>query len=135
MDQELLDWLNTWTFPEEAKYREIEYAKRAYRLFAQELRQSATWRAVLFGTIQREATEYLMEELEAAGITAYVGKVNMDRNCPENYREETKASIEDTEMWIQNTAEKFTRVKPILTPRFIPACSDGLMEGLSLIHI
>ena len=134
MDQELLDWLNTWTFPEEAKYREIEYAKRAYRLFAQDLRQSATCRAVVFGTIHREATEYLMEELEAAGITAYVGKVNMDRNCPENYREETKASIEDTEMWIQNTAEKFTRVKPILTPRFIPACSDGLMEGLGRLQ-
>ncbi len=134
MDRELLDWLNFRTFPEEAKYRDPEYARRAYRLFAQDLRQGGTVNAVVFGTIHKEGTRILMEELEAAGLRAYVGKVNMDRNSPDDYREETEDSAADTRAWIQETAGAFSQVKPILTPRFLPTCSDRLMELLGQLQ-
>lgn len=131
MDLELIDWLNTHTFVEEAKYVDMEYANRAYDIFVEDLAASATTRACIFGTLHTQATLLLMGKLEKAGINAYVGKVNMDRNSPEYLCEESpEKAAEDTESWIQRTAE-FENVKPILTPRFTPTCSDELMERLS----
>ena len=68
MDCELMEWLKLYTFPEEAKYADTDYAARAYRIFADSMRTSATTRAVIFGTIHREATLILMDLMEAAGL-------------------------------------------------------------------
>ena len=75
MDRELIEWLNTYTFPEESRYRDLAYAERAYSIFADDLRRSATCRAVVFGTIHVPATRLLMDKLEATGLASYVGKV------------------------------------------------------------
>ena len=134
MDLELLDWLNTHTFIEEAKYQELDYAEKAYDIFAEDMLKSPTTRACVFGTIHNEATLLLMKKLENAGIKGFVGKVNMDRNSPEYICEESpEKSAEDTEAWIQK-AEKFENIRPIITPRFIPTCSDELMEKLSVLQ-
>lgn len=131
MDMELLDWLNTYTFPEESKYRDLEYAEKAYESFAAHLRRSATTRAVVFGTIHVPATELLMDKLDRAGLHGYVGKVNMDRNSPDYLCETSVAqALEDTERWICETKEKYAGIRPIITPRFIPSCTDDLMRGL-----
>lgn len=135
MDLELLDWLNTVTFPEEAKYTDLDYAKRAYQIFTEDLKNSPTTRACIFGTLHTEATELLMELTEKTGIKAYVGKVNMDRNGPASLQEESaKSSAEATVRWLEETAGKYRNVRPILTPRFIPSCSDELMRELSSIQ-
>lgn len=134
MDMELLDWLDTHTFAEEQKYADIVYAKKAYEIFTEDLLHSATTRACIFGTIHVDATLLLMELLEHAGFCGYVGKVNMDRNSPAYLCEESaKASAEAAERWIL-ACGGFRRVKPILTPRFIPSCSDELMERLSVLQ-
>lgn len=134
MDLELIEWLNTHIFVEEEKYADTEYASRAYDIFVEDLLKSATARACIFGTIHTDATEMLMEKLEKSGIKAYVGKVSMDRNCPEYLCEESaERAFCDTEKWIKDS-EEFENVKPILTPRFIPTCSDELMERLSLLQ-
>ncbi len=83
MDLELLDWLNTVTFPEEARYQDPSYAKKAYSIFAEDMRKSATTRASVFGTLHRESTELLMDLMEQTGLITYIGKVNMDRNSPD----------------------------------------------------
>lgn len=135
MDLELLDWLNTHTFPEEAKYVDLAYAERAYRIFADDLAASATTRAAVFGTIHRPATELLMDLVEETGVRALVGKVNMDRNSPDILREEdAAASLAETTRWIEETKGKYRNVSPILTPRFTPSCTDELMEGLGKLQ-
>ena len=129
MDLELLDWLNARTFPEEAKYADLGYAALAYGQFVDCLRRSATTRAVVFGTVHPAATTLLMELLEASGLVSYVGKVNMDRDCPEALREaDAAASLAATEQWLDGA--RFAHTKPILTPRFVPSCSDALLQGL-----
>lgn len=131
MDLELIDWLNTHTFPEEAKYGDLEYANKAYDIFVDDLRRSATTRACVFATLHAPATLLLMEKLEAAGLSAFVGKVNMDRNCPENLCEAGAGKAKAvTEQWLEKCVN-FRHVKPILTPRFIPTCSDEMMSMLS----
>ncbi|MBR4309301.1 MAG: amidohydrolase family protein [Oscillospiraceae bacterium] len=131
MDMELLDWLNTYTFPEESKYADLAYADRAYGQFASYLSKSMTTRAVIFGTIHAPATTLLMEKLEASGMVSYVGKVNMDRNSPDYLREvSAQASLDATEEWICNTRSRFANTYPIITPRFVPSCTDELLAGL-----
>lgn len=136
MDLELMDWLNCYTFPEEAKYMELEYAERAYAIFVNALKASATTRAVVFATRHRPATELLMKLMEESGLASYVGKVNMDREAAEVLVEESAAvSASETVQWIEAVKEKYTNTKPILTPRFIPCCSDTLMEHLRQIQM
>ena len=89
MDLELLDWLNVNTFPEEAKYQNLDYAERGYQDFVEDLRESATTRAVIFGTLHKDATLLLMKLLEKAAWCPMMGKVNMDRNSPEYLTEHT----------------------------------------------
>ena len=136
MDLELMDWLNRYTFPEEAKYMELEYAERAYAIFVNALKASATTRAVVFATRHRPATELLMKLMDESGLASYVGKVNMDREAAEALVEESAAvSASETVQWIEAVKEKYTNTKPILTPRFIPCCSDTLMEHLRQIQM
>lgn len=137
MDMELLEWLETNTFPEEAKYQNLEYAGNAYQIFTQNLKKSATTRACIFGTIHRDATLLLMDQLEQSGLVTYVGKVNMDRNCPDYLREESaeESGLETVE-WIKDVLHrKYQNTMPILTPRFTPSCSDELMENLKKIQL
>ena len=130
MDMELLDWLNTYAFVEERKYRDMDYAERAYPIFADAVRNSATTRAVIFGTIYRDSDELLMRLMEDTGIVSYVGKVNMDRNAPDIITEKPERSVASTERYLNHTLNKFKNSYPIITPRFVPSCSDQVLEGL-----
>lgn len=135
MDLELLEWLETHTFPEESRYRELEYAERAYRIFAEDLKNSATTRAAVFATVHAPATRLLMDYLEEAGLKTYVGKVNMDRNCADYLCEpDAGESLGTTQGWLEETMGRYQNTKPILTPRFVPTCSDRLLEGLGRLQ-
>ena len=136
MDLELMDWLNQYTFPEEEKYTNLNYAKKAYSIFTKALKNSATTRACIFATRHKDATVLLMELMEETGLISYVGKVNMDREASEALIEESaEASAYNTFGWINSVNNKFQNTKPILTPRFIPCCTDELMEELKQIQM
>ena len=130
MDLPLLDWLNAYAFPTEARFADPDYAREIYRKLARELVESGTTRVCMFSSLHTGATLILMEELEKAGVTGYAGKVNMDRNsAPGVLEETTEASMRETLRWL-DACQDFRHVKPILTPRFTPSCSDELMAFL-----
>ena len=70
MDMELLEWLNTHTFPEESRYADIEYAREAYAMFVNDLKKSATTRVVVFASIHHPATTILMDLFAESGLYA-----------------------------------------------------------------
>lgn len=129
MDKELIPWLNEYTFPEESKYKDIEYAKKMYGRFIKEIWRQGTTRIAVYATIHKEASALLMDMFLKAGLGALVGKVNMDRNSPSYLVETLDNSLKDTEELLvkYNNSEL---VKPIITPRFVPTCSSELMSGL-----
>ncbi len=129
LDLPLLPWLEKYTFPEEMKYNDTNYAKQIYPKLIKDLVKNGTTKACIFGSIHLKSTEILMELLEQSGISAYVGKVNMDRNSPENLCETCESSFEDTVKFIQ-ASKKYKNIKPIITPRFVPSCSGELMGKL-----
>ena len=136
MDLELMDWLNRYTFPEEEKYEDLEYAKKVYGLFVDALKNSATTRACIFATRHRPATELLMKLMEESGLVSFVGKVNMDREAsPALTEASADISAYTTFGWINAVKDKFRNTMPILTPRFIPCCTNQLMEELRQIQM
>ncbi len=130
LDYELIPWLDKFTFPEEAKFSNIDYAKKIYSKVVKEIWKQGTTRICFFGTIHKDSTALLMELLDKSGLGGFVGKVNMDTNSPDILIEETDASIKATQEFLQDNMSKYDLVKPIITPRFAPSCSGGLMDSL-----
>lgn len=130
LDLQLMDWLNRYAFPTEARFEDLSYAKIYYEAFADAMAKNGTTRAVIFGTLHVPATELLMEILEKKKIAACVGKVNMDTLSPDYLCETPEESVSSTRRWILDTKERFRYVKPAITPRFIPTCSSEVLEGL-----
>ena len=129
MNLQLLPWLNELTFPTEAKYHDRAYAEEKYAHVIEELYRFGTTRAVLFTTIHVDTAQILVEMMEAAGFCGYVGKVNMDSNCPELLCEDTKVSLEQTRAFYERNKDN-KNIKPILTPRFVPTSSREMLKGL-----
>jgi guanine deaminase len=130
LDKQLIPWLKAYTFPEEAKYRDLNYAQRVYKEVARQLIRHGTTRVSLFATIHTEATKHLVKAISEAGLGAFVGKVNMDRNSPEDLVETTEESLRTTEEFLSEYLNKYKRVKPIVTPRFVPTCTPRIMSEL-----
>lgn len=126
-------WFDIYAFPEESHYRDLEYAARAYERFTHDLMKTTTTRAVMFATIHRPATELLMSILYKKGFAAYVGKVNMDRNSMEGLVETTEESLRETEEWLRDCRGLYGPVKPVITPRYVPTCTNQLLEGLGAL--
>lgn len=129
MDLELLPWLQNYTFPEELKYADTAYAERMYSRFVRDLWRYGTMRVVVFASVHLESTKVLMRLLNKAGMGGLVGKVNMNRNCPEALQE----SVSDARKACDELMREFDRddslVRPIITPRFIPSCTPEMLEA------
>jgi guanine deaminase len=130
LDKELIPWLNTYTFPEEGRYSDLDYAKRVFERLINELWRVGTLRSVVFSSIHKKSTKLLLDMFIESGLGAYVGKVNMDRNSAEYLTEDMEQSLIDTEEIILEYLDKSTLVRPIITPRFAPTCSDEMLEKL-----
>jgi guanine deaminase len=140
LDVPLEVWLRKYTFPLEARYADLAFARRSYGLLVRDLLAQGTTTALYFATIHQEATRMLADICLQAGQRALIGKVAMDNaeQCPDDYRDASPdQAIRGTEDLIgyinghpNNSA---ALVKPVITPRFIPACTDATLEGLGAL--
>ena len=131
MDLELLPWLQNYTFPEEQKYADTGYAELMYRRFVNSLCRQGTMRVAAFASVHLESTRVLMRLMNEAGMAGFIGKVNMDRNCPEPLTETTADARRATRLLMEEFGSRDSQVRPIITPRFIPSCSHQLLETCS----
>ena len=129
MDMELLPWLQNYTFPEESKYADVHYAERMYRRFLHTQWLFGTMRSVVFATVHTESTRVLMKLYQEAGMGALVGKVAMNRNCPDALCEDVEAAVEGNERLIAEFNQSDALVRPIITPRFVPSCTPELLKA------
>lgn len=129
-DEELLPWLEHYTFPAEGKFADPVFARRVYTAFLKRLQAEGTLCFSAFATIHKESTWQLMELAEAMGFKAYIGKVNMDCNAPDYLLEDTDRSLADTEELAVRCREALHKVRFIATPRFVPSTTEKLMTGL-----
>ncbi|UYO03412.1 guanine deaminase [Paenibacillus sp. PSB04] len=137
LDIPLYDWLNTYTFPLESKFSDLDFAQEVYDDLVRTLLANGTTTALYFATIHKESSLLLARICAERGQRGLVGKVVMDdpEQNPENYRDaDTKAALADTEEFILAVKALSKTVKqgvfPVVTPRFIPSCTDEALQGL-----
>jgi guanine deaminase len=137
-DMQLLQWLETYTFPNEAQWKDAQHAKRVATNAVRRTLANGTTSAVWFATIHTDAALLLAEIAHAHCQRAFVGKVNMDRNSPDFYCETTSESLSETKRFVETMLAKpdaalAPRPMPVITPRFVPTCTSELMTGLAAI--
>ena len=129
MDLELLQWLQNYTFPEEMKYADEVYARRMYSRFIRDLWRFGTMRACVFATVHTESTRLLMRLFQEVGMGALVGKVAMNRNCPDGLMESVDEMVNGNEALISEFNVPNGLVRPIITPRFVPSCTPDMLKA------
>ena len=136
LDLPLEQWLFDYTFPLESRYADVAYAGSVWSHMVPTFLRHGTTTAVYYATTHKESTQLLAETCVEHGQRAYVGRVAMDHpeGTPEWYRDETaQHGIEDSQRSIEDIraiAGNANLVSPIITPRFLPACTDELLAGL-----
>ncbi|OEE87064.1 guanine deaminase [Enterovibrio norvegicus FF-162] len=137
LDLPLYDWLQNYTFPLENRYSDLAFADTVYQDVTRTLLANGTTSAVYFASIHREASELLASISLEQGQRAFVGRINMDNaeQCPAFYRESSvEQSLADTEAFIHNVrglkGNEHGLVKPVITPRFVPSCTETLLREL-----
>ncbi|KAL3846814.1 hypothetical protein ACJMK2_017768 [Sinanodonta woodiana] len=131
LDLQLLDWLDKYTFPTEALYTDLTFASNAYNTVVKRLINNGTTTACYFATIHTDATLLLCDIIHKTGQRALVGKVNMNRNFSDFYREDTEESVKETERYIESVLErKYQLITPVMTPRSSVCCDSKLLKQL-----
>ncbi|MEG0293736.1 guanine deaminase [Enterococcus sp.] len=140
LDAPLATWLEKGTFPLEAKYADVNFAKEVYNDLVAHLLSLGTTTVLYFATIHQEASLALAEICGKQGQRGLVGKVVMDLESmnPDFYRDNSVAeSLEATESFILAVKELGKDVKqgvyPVVTPRFVPSCSAEALAGLGAL--
>jgi len=136
----LQQWLLENTFPLEARYADTAFAQRIYADMVRTLLANGTTTAVYFATIHAAATQALAQICLDMGQRSFVGKVAMDDpdQCPDYYRDasavQSAAETREFVHWVRELNGNANElVRPIVTPRFIPSCTDALLAGLGEI--
>lgn len=123
---DLLKWLSTFTFPEEKRSFDPEYARAVAKEFFTNLIESGTTTSSIYVTVSQEATNIAFEEASKLGCRAIIGKVCMDRNSPPELLEPTERSfhhsVELCQQW-----DRIGNLNYAFTPRFAVVCSSELM--------
>ena len=126
----LQDWLKRIIFPAEARFQDVDYARRIARLFFHRLAASGTTTAAVLSSVHEAATHAAFEEAQASGLRVFLGKVMMDCHGPSEILETTSASMEASnrlcEAW---DGKNDGLLRYLYTPRFALTCSRELLEA------
>lgn len=137
LDRPLNEWLDTYTFPLEAKYAHTDFAKRVYDNLVTELVGNGTTTVLYFGTTHNQANLELTKACMNHNQRGFIGKVAMDNpdQTPDYYRDASaESAVADTETFIKQMMElnKTADIQqtPVITPRFVPSCTPESLKGL-----
>ena len=120
--EQLLEWLQTYTFPTERKFSDKNYATRISKIFLNELIRNGTTTALVFGTVHPESVEALFEEAYSNNMRLIAGKVLMDRNASDFLLDTPETGYSESKKLIEQWHEK-GRLQYAVTPRFAPTSS------------
>ena len=121
---ELLQWLQRYTFPAESRWADARHAASGARRFVRALLAHGTTSAMVFPTVHRASVDALFEAAREQGMCLVSGKVLMDRNAPEDLRDDVEQAERECRALIQDWHGQ-GRLRYALTPRFAPTSSDA----------
>ncbi|MCV6548326.1 MAG: guanine deaminase [Cohaesibacter sp.] len=125
---QLLDWLNNYTFPQEALFKEEDHAKAMAKAFFDELIRHGTTSAAAYCSVHRQSAEAFFAEASTRNMRMIGGKVMMDRNAPDGVLDTPKSGYEDSKALIKAWHGKGRNLYAI-TPRFAITSSPEQLEA------
>lgn len=131
--EQLLQWLDQYTFPVESQYHCADHAAAMSAFFLQQLLANGTTSALVFGTVHPQSVEALFSAAEALEMRLIAGKVMMDRHAPDALLETPEQSYADTQALIERWHGR-GRLSYALTPRFAPTSSPALLEKVQQLR-
>ena len=122
--EQLLDWLNEYTFPCEGQFADKAHADGVAQIFLKELLRNGTTTALVFGSVHPESVDALFEAAQALDLRLIAGKVMMDRNAPDYLTDTAESSYAQSKALIERWHGK-GRLHYAVTPRFAPTSSEA----------
>lgn len=131
--EQLLDWLNRYTFPAERRFEDPLVARQQSDVFLDTLLAHGTTTAMVFGTVHEAGTDALFEAAHERRMALIAGKVLMDRNCPD-YLSDTAGSGYDASARLIHRWHGTDRLQYAITPRFAPTSTEAQLERAGALH-
>ncbi len=125
--EQLLEWLERYTFPVERRFADPEYAREVADFFLAELLRNGTTTALVFATVHPQSVDAFFTAAQARGLRMIAGKVLMDRNCPEFLCDTADSAYADSKALIEKWHGK-DRLLYAVTPRFAPTSTERQLE-------
>ncbi|MEG2883288.1 MAG: guanine deaminase [Acinetobacter sp.] len=125
--EQLLSWLNTYTFPTEIQFKDKAYAQEIAKFFVNELLKNGTTTALVFCTVHPESVDALFEAAQQHQMRLIAGKVMMDRHAPEALCDTAESAYDDSKALIEKWHGQ-GRALYAITPRFAPTSTPKQLE-------
>jgi guanine deaminase len=128
----LIDWLNTYTFPEEMRFGDPDHAAAVAGRYLDLTLANGTTTVASYCTIHPESVEAFFAAARARGVRTYAGKTCMDRNAPEGLRDTAQAAHDQSEALLRRW-HGVDRMSYVITPRFSPTSTPEQLEALGAL--
>lgn len=128
----LIDWLNSYTFPEEMKFADKSYAADIAGRYLDLTLANGTTTVCSYATIHPESVDAFFEAAETRGLRAYAGKTCMDRNAPDGLRDTPQSAYDDSKRLLQKW-HGVDRLSYVITPRFSPTSTPEQLMAMGAL--
>ncbi|MCB1364665.1 MAG: guanine deaminase [Rhodobacteraceae bacterium] len=128
----LIDWLNSYTFPEEMRFRDPAYAAEIAARYLDLTAAHGTTTVCSYCTIHPESVDAFFSEAQARGQRVVAGKTCMDRNAPEGLRDTAQSGYDDSRALLGRW-HGVDRLSYAITPRFSPTSSPEQLEAMGAL--
>jgi guanine deaminase len=125
--EQLLEWLENYTFPFERQFSDFEHGKKVAKFFLDQLLEAGTTTALVFGTVHKESVEAFFTIAQQKKLRMICGKVLMDTNCPDYLSDTAQSGYDDSKALIEKW-HNTDRLQYAITPRFAPTCSRDQLD-------
>ena len=125
---QLLEWLNTYTFPVESSFGDVDKAAKVAKVFIDQLLTNGTTTALVFCSVHPESVDALFSEAQQHQMRLIAGKVMMDRNAPESVLDTAQTSYDQSKRLIERW-HGVDRLQYAVTPRFAPTSTDAQLQA------
>ena len=127
--EQLIDWLNKYTFPTERQFENPEYSRKIADVFLRQLWMNGTTTAAVYATVHKNSAEQLFSAAFEKNMQILTGKVCMDRHCPDYLQDTAESAQQDSADLIAAWHNK-GRLKYAITPRFAPTSTEKQLRLL-----
>lgn len=128
----LIDWLNSYTFPEEMRFADPAYAAEVAERYLDLTLAHGTTSVCSYATIHPASVDALFSAAQARGQRLWTGKTCMDRNAPEGLRDTAQSAYDDSAALLAKW-HGVDRLSYVITPRFSPTSTPEQLEALGAL--